>query len=321
MKNCEKEIVGVFKPKNEEPYAHLNPKWTKWLHRTWFPCFFGRSCLRTNFGYLSEAGASLVDRFYGFNVVPRTEIVQIGSTSFFYSPWDRFCASKDKTMKYPPKIGSFQMFVKGFEESSVVMEKIFNLEEKEMIEKFQIEFEKMVMLDYIIRNTDRSMSNWMIHLSEGNVRIACIDNGLAFPYKHPDKWRTYPYSWINYPQSLKPFSTQNISTFLPKLTLERFENLENLLFDLFQVDGKRFDPYVFRSQISILKGQIYNLSLALEKKLSPFELLNLPLAVVQSEDDFYFRRNPHTIEHKATTVNGIKYFISFIEVKPTFTCF
>ena len=24
----------------------------------------------------------------------------------------------------------------------------------------------------------------------GSIRIAAIDNGLAFPFKHPDQWRT-----------------------------------------------------------------------------------------------------------------------------------
>lgn len=42
-RNQEGRIVGVFKPKNEEPYGKLNPKWTKWFHRNFFPCFFGRS--------------------------------------------------------------------------------------------------------------------------------------------------------------------------------------------------------------------------------------------------------------------------------------
>ena len=35
-------IVGVFKPKSEEPYAQLNPKWGKWFQRTRCPFFFGR---------------------------------------------------------------------------------------------------------------------------------------------------------------------------------------------------------------------------------------------------------------------------------------
>lgn len=30
-KNVNGRIVGVFKPKNEEPYGQLNPKWTKWV--------------------------------------------------------------------------------------------------------------------------------------------------------------------------------------------------------------------------------------------------------------------------------------------------
>jgi len=38
----------VFKPKNEEPYGQLNPKWIKWLHKIFFPCCFGRSCLVPN---------------------------------------------------------------------------------------------------------------------------------------------------------------------------------------------------------------------------------------------------------------------------------
>jgi len=35
-------ILGVFKPKNEEPYGNLNPKWSKWLQRNCCPCCFGR---------------------------------------------------------------------------------------------------------------------------------------------------------------------------------------------------------------------------------------------------------------------------------------
>src|SRR5580704_3196619 len=29
--NPNRKIVAIFKPKNEEPYGKLNPKWTKWL--------------------------------------------------------------------------------------------------------------------------------------------------------------------------------------------------------------------------------------------------------------------------------------------------
>ena len=67
------KIIGVFKPKDEEPYGRLNPKWTKWMHKMCCPCCFGRSCLIPNQGYMSEAGASLVDEKLGLNVVPKTK--------------------------------------------------------------------------------------------------------------------------------------------------------------------------------------------------------------------------------------------------------
>lgn len=68
------KIIGVFKPKDEEPYGKLNPKWTKWMHKLCCPCCFGRSCLVPNQGYLSEAGASLVDRKLQLIIVPNTKV-------------------------------------------------------------------------------------------------------------------------------------------------------------------------------------------------------------------------------------------------------
>ena len=48
VKNSEGKVIGVFKPKDEEPYGRLNPKWMKWMHRLCCPCCFGRSCLIPN---------------------------------------------------------------------------------------------------------------------------------------------------------------------------------------------------------------------------------------------------------------------------------
>ena len=72
---------------------------------------------------------------------------------------------------------------------------------------FQLQFERLVVLDYIIRNTDRGNDNWLIRykkakevsnaedLIDASIEVAAIDNGLAFPIKHPDSWRAYPYHW------------------------------------------------------------------------------------------------------------------------------
>jgi phosphatidylinositol 4-kinase type 2 len=88
-KNSQNKTVAVFKPKDEEPYGMLNPKWTKWLHKVCCPCCFGRSCLVPNQGYLSEAGASIVDEKLGLDVVPKTRVVKLSSDSFNYIAIDR----------------------------------------------------------------------------------------------------------------------------------------------------------------------------------------------------------------------------------------
>lgn len=100
------ENVGVYKPKNEEPYGPRNPKWTKWFQKHLSPCCFGRSCLLENQGYLSEAGGSLVDEKFGLNVVPKTKVVWLASPTFSYSGLERRKAeSKTKVAESCPKIG------------------------------------------------------------------------------------------------------------------------------------------------------------------------------------------------------------------------
>ena len=106
MKNIEGKIIGVFKPKDEEPYGRLNPKWTKWMHKMCCPCCFGRSCLIPNQGYMSEAGASLVDERLGLNVVPKTKVVRLASDTFNYLRIDREKArAKKMVSEHFPKVG------------------------------------------------------------------------------------------------------------------------------------------------------------------------------------------------------------------------
>jgi hypothetical protein len=46
-------------------------------------------------------------------VVPRTEIISLASPTFHYSYRDRQIATKNRG-QYPPKIGSFQLFMHGY---------------------------------------------------------------------------------------------------------------------------------------------------------------------------------------------------------------
>lgn len=229
-RNPEGKVVGVFKPKDEEPYASRNPKWTKWLHRNLFPCFFGRACLIPNLSYVSEAAAYVLDARLRTNMVPYTDIVWLSSKSFFYDFWDRRKAWKGKK-PLPAKAGSFQVFLKGYKDANIFLrehpwpdqtstgfraedapkrkkrpwneacrpsgiesddedenengylpspnprdesaERRFNWTEN-LKQSFREELEKLVILDYIMRNTDRGLDNWMVKIDWGNEQVSIV---------------------------------------------------------------------------------------------------------------------------------------------------
>ncbi|CAF1348510.1 unnamed protein product, partial [Didymodactylos carnosus] len=171
VKNLEGKIIGVFKPKDEEPYGRHNPKWSKWLQKTCCPCCFGRSCLVPNQGYLSEAGASIIDKKLKLNIVPRTKVVRLAADSFNYPAYKRKWMTAKREINervsaqfhgkrvfqprgLPTKIGSFQLFVEGYSDSDVLLKQIDHEPlPPDVSEQFQYQFERLVVLDYIIRNT------------------------------------------------------------------------------------------------------------------------------------------------------------------------
>ncbi|CAO3640068.1 unnamed protein product [Cunninghamella blakesleeana] len=502
-------IVGVFKPKNEEPYGQLNPKWAKWIHRHLFPCCFGRSCLIPNLGYISEAAASLVDRQLGTCIVPTTNLDHFSSPSFHYAYLDRRRyrrSTPSDPYTLPLKIGSFQCFLRGFLDANVFLRdhpwpldasstsimrfggatgsvvwssclgqtddnennidddnnnnKYMNEEveqnpfllhhddddddhqhqhnnnnnnntkkikdnppiknhihaqqqqqissqEQEQVQlhqdnlprestiddyvalnmnlnnnsddggdtddtiqhssynnnsindnnnsnkknqkttfqwtpqlqsQFKREFEHLVILDYLIRNTDRGLDNWMVKYCEGDaklgsrtsnssidsnskhtqnetsnssnnnnnnnnnktstcqhgkntphIHIAAIDNGLAFPFKHPDEWRSYPYGWLALPNGLvgKPFSEETRKRFLPILSDPIWwrKTVDQLRL-LFQIDPD-FNERMFQRQMSVLRGQGFNLVRVLkDEHAGPLDLVAMERILVNQEDIF-----------------------------------
>lgn len=287
--------VGIFKPKDEEPYGPLSPKWTKWMHRTFFPCFFGRSCLIPNLGYISEAAACTLDRQLLSNIVPFTDVIFLRSPSFYYSYWDK----SEDIQKLPHKVGSFQLFLKGYMEAQswfrlfpipvkttelpesldiTVLLDEDNLDTKfrwsrKSLQQFREELEKLVILDYIMRNTDRGADNWMIKIEwklvkqlndskimHPHIKIGAIDSGLAFPWKRPDEWRSFPFGWLFLPLSVigQPFSTKTRNHYLPLLTSKYWwEQTVTKLRDVFAKDND-FKERMWLRQLAVLKGQAFN---------------------------------------------------------------
>ena len=72
--------------------------------------------------------------------------------------------------------------------------------------------------------------------SKDVIEVAAIDNGLAFPFKHPDSWRNYPYHWAWLPYAKISFSTEIRTAILPKLSDMNFvQDLCDELYNLFKV--------------------------------------------------------------------------------------
>lgn len=250
------KVVGVFKPKDEEPYATKNPKWTKWIHRNLFPFAFGRACLIPNLSYISEAAAYVLDSRLRTNIVPYTDVVSLSSKSFFYDFWERRAFYRNHKA-FPEKPGSFQVFLKGYRDATMFLAEHpwpdqastdtrrdstakkrkrrwaedcrprsqsnidfdpdadadeDGLDPREesrrkvfwtpaLQQSFREQLERLVILDYIMRNTDRGLDNWMIRIDEEKQEASIVvepprrdqtrspgqtdkpTNGHAEPYK------------------------------------------------------------------------------------------------------------------------------------------
>uniref|UniRef100_T1IIS3 Phosphatidylinositol 4-kinase type 2 n=1 Tax=Strigamia maritima TaxID=126957 RepID=T1IIS3_STRMM len=345
VKDRNDKIIGVFKPKDEEPYGRLNPKWTKWMHKLCCPCCFGRNCLVPNQGYLSEAGASLVDQKLQLNIVPKTKVVKLASETFNYLPLDRAKARAKKNVSgrfptigrrfhrigLPPKVGSFQLFVTEYKDADFWLRRFESEQLPESAQKqFQFQFERLVVLDYITRNTDRGNDNWLIKydkpevdsdratgpddwdvvtVKEPEIKISAIDNGLAFPFKHPDSWRAYPFHWAWLPQARVPFSDEIRDLILPQLSdMNYVQDLCDDLFELFKTD-KGFDRHTFEKQMSVMRGQILNLTQALKDSKSPVQLVQMPVVTVERSRDNCLQSVSsftQSFHHKAPFFRGVK---------------
>lgn len=246
-RNADGKIVGVFKPKDEEPYASRNPKWTKWIHRNLFPCFFGRACLIPNLSYVSEAAAYVLDIQLRTNIVPHTDIVWLSSKSFYYDFWEKGGFWR-RNKQLPAKPGSFQVFLKGYKDATMFLKEYpwpdqntadfradivdkrkrrpmancmpgASLSDDEdestlrvpspapienvpkfawtstLKQAFREQLEKLVILDYIMRNTDRGLDNWMIKIDWETQNVSIVaeppkpvpkdENGDLLPAPRP----------------------------------------------------------------------------------------------------------------------------------------
>jgi phosphatidylinositol 4-kinase type 2 len=115
-----------------------------------------------------------------------------------------------------------------------------------------------------------------------DILIAAIDNGLAFPFKHPDEWRAYPFHWAWLRQAKVPFSDEIKSLVLPLLSDMNF--VQHELCDEIQrlfLQDRHSDRRIVERQLSVMRGQILNLAQAMRDGKSPFELVQMPGVIIE----------------------------------------
>ncbi|KAG8920936.1 phosphatidyl inositol kinase [Tulasnella sp. 417] len=299
-KDGKTQVVGVFKPKDEEPVRRSSPRpevGAQTLitlsssmivrapepknNKMDTPQLFlvcnvalprpGNALtppvICTQYSYVSEAAASLLDDRLGLNIVPRTQLVSLSSPAFSYGWVDRANYKKGKAL--PEKVGSMQTFMNGYKDASAflrdhpwpgraisdtyddkphrsgtaALKKCSNVlgvmcgrigEEVDdddydhmydqqqrpeypvgsfawtpaMQEEFREELEKLIILDYLMRNTDRGLDNFMIKFCEGKRDSVVNRAPAASPVPQ--------YPAMNHPTpSAYPFTATPSSTLQP----------------------------------------------------------------------------------------------------------
>jgi len=88
------------------------------------------------------------------------------------------------------------------------------------------------------------------------LKIAAIDNGLAFPFKHPDSWRAYPFGWSLLPAARVPFSKETKEKFLSMLVDHDW--CAQLVQELRKVatNDDDFNEGQFLRQMGVIRGQV-----------------------------------------------------------------
>ena len=164
MRSKAKEVLGLFKPFDEEPFAINNP--TRGAKITYLGDRKMRAGVRVGEAAHNEVAAFRVDRFFGFGIVPKTYYASFTHHVFFGMRDGSFQSFGAPKKKY----GSFQEYIEGFVP-------FYSLAASEIPKIPQDEYQTLLFFDLLIGNSDRHLNNLLI----GDEKIAAIDHGYSFP--------------------------------------------------------------------------------------------------------------------------------------------
>eukprot|EP00658_Telonema_sp_P-2_P014119 TRINITY_DN1534_c0_g1_i6.p1 TRINITY_DN1534_c0_g1~~TRINITY_DN1534_c0_g1_i6.p1 ORF type:complete len:544 (-),score=119.59 TRINITY_DN1534_c0_g1_i6:121-1752(-) len=169
LKNVDREVVGVFKPEDEEAGEPNNPRGIHKAVRT--GVLSGEANLREVAAYMLDH-----DKFANVPATVRVEVCHplFGGRS---------------------KVGSFQEFKWHDEEVGDLSSSLFSEEEAH----------KIAIMDIRLLNTDRNDENLLVRRhQDNNLELIPIDHGCSLPSTLQVNW--HDWVWLSWPQTKRPFS-------------------------------------------------------------------------------------------------------------------
>lgn len=174
LRDQRNELVGVFKPEDEEAGGPNNPKG----HIGSMGCPSVRSGVLAGEANLREVAAFMLDH-KKFANVPATVRVEVRHSIFGVKP----------------KVGSFQEFKLHDEEAGDLSSSLFSQEEAH----------KIAIMDIRLLNTDRNDENLLVRRHQNNsLELIPIDHGCSLPSTLQVNW--HDWIWLSWPQTKRPFS-------------------------------------------------------------------------------------------------------------------
>jgi len=186
LKDEDGEMIGVFKPEDEEGNSKNNPKRDSFVDKG----------ILDGEGARREVAAFLLDKD-GFVGVPKTAMVSISHSSFGIS---------DKG-EPNTKIGSLQEFVNNDGASWDIGFNGFPIQQVQKIAAFDIR----------IFNNDRHGGNMLFkRQSDDAFTLTPIDHGFSLPSTFDHAW----FDWLTWPQVKEPM-TDEVKDYISKIDVER----------------------------------------------------------------------------------------------------
>jgi hypothetical protein len=180
LKDSEGDMIGVFKPQDEEGNSPGNPKKST-------PSEFVERGVLDGEGAQREVAAYLLDRADGFAGVPVTTMVRLTHPVF----------GQTEDGQARSKTGSLQQFVRNDGASWDIGFGAFPTHE----------VHKIGIFDLRIFNNDRHGGNMLMTLGDdGTYVLTPIDHGFSLSSSLSRAW----FDWLTWPQAKRPFSKEEL---------------------------------------------------------------------------------------------------------------